>query len=253
MSEITKRRPINWKSVQYSHTGLVRKINEDAMLSLPEQKLWAVADGMGGYEAGNIASDMIISSLKKLKLGGSLNETVNRVEDSLIEVNNLILAYADILLDGRILGSTVVTLIIKGRVGISMWAGDSRLYRYRNRQLEQLTRDHSYVANQVMQGQITAKEAGDHPDSNKITRAVGADSEIYIDINAFSVQLGDIFLLCSDGLYNKVSNNEIAKTLASLSIKQAVNELVLKALDNGADDNVSVVLILGEPDKSARR
>lgn len=253
MSEITKRRPINWKSVQYSHTGLVRKINEDAMLSLPEQKLWAVADGMGGYEAGNIASDMIISSLKKLKLGGSLNETVNRVEDSLIEVNNLILAYADILLDGRILGSTVVTLIIKGRVGICMWAGDSRLYRYRNRQLEQLTRDHSYVANQVMQGQITAKEAGDHPDSNIITRAVGADSEIYIDINAFSVQLGDIFLLCSDGLYNKVSNNEIAKTLASLSIKQAVNELVLKALDNGADDNVSVVLILGEPDKSARR
>jgi len=253
MSEISKRRPINWKSVQYSHTGLVRKINEDAMLSLPEQKLWAVADGMGGYEAGNIASDMIISSLKKLKLGGSLNETVNRVEDNLIEVNNLILAYADILLDGRILGSTVVTLIIKGRVGICMWAGDSRLYRYRNRQLEQLTRDHSYVANQVMQGKITAKEAGDHPDSNIITRAIGADSEIYIDLNAFSVQLGDIFLLCSDGLYNKVSNNEITKTLASLSINQAVNELVLKALDNGADDNVSVVLVLGEPDKSARR
>jgi len=223
------------------------------MLSLPEQKLWAVADGMGGYEAGNIASEMITSSLKKLKLGGSLNETVNRVEDNLIEVNNLILAYADILLDGRILGSTVVTLIIKGRVGICMWAGDSRLYRYRNHQLEQLTRDHSYVANQVMQGKITAKEAGGHPDSNKITRAIGADSEIYIDINAFSVQLGDIFLLCSDGLYNKVSKNEIAKTLASLSIKQAVNELVLKALDNGADDNVSVVLILGEPDKSARR
>jgi len=253
MSKITKRRPINWKSAQYSHKGLVRKINEDAMLCLPEQKLWAVADGMGGYEAGNIASDMIISSLKKLKFGGSLNETVNRVEDNLIEVNNLILAYGDILLDGRILGSTVVTLIIKGRVGICMWAGDSRLYRYRNRQLEQLTRDHSYVANQVMRGQITAKEAGDHPDSNKITRAVGADSEIYIDINAFSVQLDDIFLLCSDGLYNKVSNNEIAKTLASLSINQAVNELVLKALNNGADDNVSVVLILGEPDKSAGR
>ena len=223
------------------------------MLSLPEQKLWAVADGMGGYEAGNIASDMIISSLKKLKFGGSLNETVNRVEDNLIEVNNLILAYGDILLEGRILGSTVVTLIIKGRVGICMWAGDSRLYRYRNHRLEQLTRDHSYVANQVMRGQITTKEAGDHPDSNIITRAIGADSEIYIDINAFSVQLGDIFLLCSDGLYNMVSNNEIAKTLASLSINQAVNELVLKALDNGADDNVSVVLILGEPDKSARR
>ena len=253
MNEITIRRPINWKSAQNRHIGLIREINEDAILSLPDQHLWAVADGMGGYEAGNIASDMIVSTLKNLKLDGSLNEIVNRVEDSLIDVNHRILEYADIMLDGRTLGSTVVTLIIKGRVGICLWAGDSRLYRYRNRQLVQLSRDHSQVEEQVMQGHITPEEADNHPDSNVITRAIGADSEIYIDINAFSVQLGDIFLLCSDGLYNMVSNDEIAHILASQPIEQAVETLIQKVLDNGADDNVSVILVQGEPDKSSRR
>ena len=104
----------------------------------------------------------------------------------------------------------------------------------------------------MIQGHLTPEEAGDHPDSNVITRAIGADSEIYIDINVFSVQLGDIFLLCSDGLYNMVSNNEIVDTLASLPIDQAVDALIQKALDNGADDNVSVILVQGEPDKSSR-
>lgn len=253
MNEITIRRPINWKSAQNRHIGLVREINEDAILSLPDQHLWAVADGMGGYEAGNIASDMIVSTLKNLKLDGSLNEIVNRVEDSLIDINHRILEYADIMLDGRTLGSTVVTLIIKGRVGICLWAGDSRLYRYRNRQLVQLSRDHSQVEEQVMQGHITPEEADNHPDSNVITRAIGADSEIYIDINAFSVQLGDIFLLCSDGLYNMVSNEEVAHILGSQPIEQAVEALIQKALDNGADDNVSLILVQGEPDKSSRR
>ena len=253
MNEITIRRPINWKSAQDRHIGLVRDINEDAIISIPDQNLWALADGMGGYEAGNVASAMIVSSLQNLKLAGSLNEIVNRVEDCLIDVNHRILEYADIMLDGRTLGSTVVALIIKGRVGICLWAGDSRLCRYRKHQLVQLSRDHSQVEEQVMQGYITAEEAGSHPDANVITRAVGADAEIFIDINAFSVQLGDIFLLCSDGLYNVVSNDEIANILANRPIHQAVDALIQKALNNGADDNVSVILVQGEPVKSSAR
>jgi serine/threonine protein phosphatase PrpC len=253
MNEITIRRPINWRSAQDRHIGLVRNINEDAILSMPQQLLWAVADGMGGHEAGYVASDMIVSSLDDLELDGSLNEIVNRVEDCLINVNHRVLEYAEIMLDGRMLGSTVVTLIIKGRVGICLWAGDSRLCRYRNRQLVQLSRDHSHVEEQVMRGRLTAEEAGAHPDANVITRAIGANSEIYIDINAFSVQLGDIFLLCSDGLSNKVSNKEIEEALANRHIDQAVDTLIHKALENGADDNVSVILVQGEPVKTSRR
>ncbi len=252
MDEITKSRPIIWKSVQASHVGLIREINEDSILSMPDQQLWAVADGMGGYEAGNVASDMIVSTLQNLKQSGSLNEVVNRVEDSLIYANHRILKYADNVLEGRTLGSTVVTCVIKGRVGICLWAGDSRLYRYRNRGLVQLSRDHSHVEEQLLQANIMSEEAADHPDSNIITRAIGADTEVYIDINAFSVRLGDIFLLCSDGLHNMVSNNEIEAILARQPIDQAVQALIQKALDNGADDNVSVILVQGEPSEFAR-
>lgn len=246
MKDITVRRPISWRSVEATDVGMVREINEDSILSMPELNLWSVADGMGGYEAGNVASNMVVKSLEATTDKGPLNELVNSVEDSLIDVNHRILEYADIMLDGRTLGSTVVLLLIKGRVGICLWAGDSRLYRFRNKQLDQLSRDHSQVQEQIQQGLLTVEEAENHPESNVITRAIGANEEIYIDINVFSTQLGDIFLLCSDGLYNQVSDDEMAQTLSSYPIDEAVDLLIQKALDNGADDNVSVILVKGE-------
>ncbi len=246
MNDITVKRPLCWNSAQDTHVGMVRKINEDSILSLPDVQLWAVADGMGGYEAGNVASDMIVKSLSSISSKPSLSEMVDCVEDSLLDVNHSILEYADIMLDGRTLGSTVVTLLIKGHSGICQWAGDSRLYRYRKNQLTQLTRDHSQVEELLSQGFISAEEAKEHPDSNVITRAVGATSKLYLDINVFSVQLGDTFLLCSDGLYNMLSEEEISNTIAILPIAQAVAVLMQKALDNGANDNVSVILVNGK-------
>ena len=248
MSDTTIRRPIRWKSAQDTNVGMVREVNEDSIISLPEVQLWAVADGMGGYEAGNVASNMIVKSLGEIINKSSLNEFIDTVEDSLIDVNHRILEYADIMLDGRTLGSTVVCLAIKGHVGVCLWAGDSRLYRYRNNDFIQLSRDHSQVEELVQQGFLTPEEAEVHPDSNVITRAIGASPEIYIDINLFSVQLGDTFLLCSDGLYNMVSKEEMNKTLSSLPIQEAIDTLIQKALDNGANDNVSVILVKGEPD-----
>ena len=246
MKDITVRRPISWRSAHDTNVGLVRQYNEDSLLSLPDQQIWAVADGMGGYEAGNVASNMIVSSLRELKSEERLNRLVNSIEDRLLDVNHRILEYADIMLDGRTLGSTVVTLAIKGRVGVCMWVGDSRLYRYRNRQLVQLSRDHSQVQEQIQQGYITAEQAENHPESNVITRAVGADQDLYVDINVFSTQLGDIFLLCSDGLYNMVSKQLLTDTLASLPIDQAVNSLIDQAIEQGGDDNISVIIIKGE-------
>jgi len=250
MSDTTIRRPIRWNSAQDTNVGMVREVNEDSILSSPELQLWAVADGMGGYEAGNVASNMIVKTLESISNRDSLNDMVNLVEDSLIDANHRILEYADIMLDGRTLGSTVVSLLIKGAVGICLWAGDSRLYRYRNQELLQLSRDHSQVEELVQQGFLTPEEAENHPDSNVITRAIGASTDICIDINVFSVQLGDIFLLCSDGLYNMVSHEQMAETLATLSARDAVDELIQKALDNGANDNVSVIVVKGEPDAS---
>ncbi|VAW56960.1 Protein phosphatase 2C-like, partial [hydrothermal vent metagenome] len=148
-------------------------------------------------------------------------------------------------------GSTVVTLGIKENVGVCLWAGDSRLYRLRNEELIQLSRDHSQVEELVQQGFITAEAAQSHPDSNIITRAIGANAELFIDINVFSSQMGDTFLLCSDGLYNMVKTEEIRQILLQLPINEAVLALIQKALERGANDNVSVILVNGELDAVA--
>lgn len=252
MSDNTISQPVHWFSAQDSNVGMVRKINEDSILSLPETQLWAVADGMGGYEAGNVASNMIVKSLASMTdNSSSLDELINCVEDSLIDANRRILEYADNKLDSRTLGSTVVTLIIKGHAGACLWAGDSRLYRYRDNQLVQLSRDHSQVEELVTAGIISAEEAKNHPNSNVITRAIGTNRDLCIDIDVFSARTGDTFLLCSDGLNNMLSNDEIATTIANFPIKEAVTMLIQKALDNGANDNVSVILVKGETQASS--
>lgn len=110
---------------------------------------------MGGYEAGNVASQMVVQALQTISEDQSLDEFVNSIEDELIGVNHRILEYSDIMLEGRMLGSTVVTLAIKGRVGICLWAGDSRLYRFRCKRLEQLSRDHSEVEEQIQNSIIS--------------------------------------------------------------------------------------------------
>ncbi|HED35862.1 MAG TPA: serine/threonine-protein phosphatase [Gammaproteobacteria bacterium] len=248
MSDTTIRRPIRWSSAENTNVGMVREVNEDSILSAPALQLWVVADGMGGYEAGNVASNMIVQALGELSSLTSISDMVDSVEDCLIDANHRILEYADIMLDGRTLGSTVVTLLIKGHVGICLWAGDSRLYRYRNKQLIQLSRDHSQVEEMLLQGLLTPEEAENHPDSNVITRAIGASQEVYIDIDVFNVQLGDSFFLCSDGLYNMVSDEEICDVISRLPVDEAVETLVQMALDEGANDNVSVILVKGEPD-----
>lgn len=252
MREITIRRPIEWRSAQATHVGKVREINEDSLISLPELHLWAVADGMGGYEAGNHASDMIVQTLSHVDRLRSLSAQIDQIEDALLDVNERIIEYGDIMLDGRTLGSTVVTLLIRGRVGVCQWAGDSRLYRFRNGRLNQLSRDHSQVEEQIQRGILTQEEAENHPESNVITRAVGADSHLFLDINVFSTQLGDTFLLCSDGLYNMLSEAEIIATLLQFDVEEAAQQLIDQALQRGADDNVSVILVKGEKGRAER-
>ncbi len=249
MREITIRRPVVWESALNSHVGMVREVNEDATLSLSEAGFWAVADGMGGYEGGNVASRMVVTALEEFTPANGLSEQVNQIEDRLLEVNRRILEYADIMLEGRTLGSTVVSLLLKGFVGVCMWVGDSRLYRLRNRSMVQLSRDHSQLQEQIEQGYITAEDAQNHPDSNVITRAVGAEGGLYVDINVFSAQSGDTYLLCSDGLYNMVSNEEIAVMLGTDVVERIVKNLVQLALDRGADDNVSAIVVRGRQAK----
>lgn len=243
MSDTTIRRPLKWNTSADSNVGMVRKINEDSIMSKPEAGLWAVADGMGGYEAGDVASKMIVSSLAEIEKHEHLSSFVDDIENKIIDANHRILEYSEIMHDGRTLGSTIISLLIKGQVGVCLWAGDSRLYLLRNNQLQQISRDHSHVQELLDQGTITEEEAINHPDGNVITRAVGTSHEIYVDIKAFNVQLGDTFLLCSDGLYNSVEESDIEQYMRSNDTGDSVKQMIVKSLENGAPDNVSIVLV----------
>lgn len=243
MSDTTIRRPMKWSTSSDTNVGMVRTVNEDSIMQNPESGIWAVADGMGGYEAGDVASNMIVTSLAEIKKCENLDTFVDSIEDKIIDTNQRILEYSQIMHDGRMLGSTVVTLLIKGQVGVCLWAGDSRLYMLRNNQLQQLSRDHSHVQELLDQGAITAEDAINHPDGNVITRAVGTSEELFIDISVFNVQLGDTFLLCSDGLYNSVDEYEIENKMKSQDTDDAVKQLIINALENGAPDNVSIIVV----------
>ena len=247
MTDITVRRPVKWHSAEETNTGMVREVNEDSVMSNSRNGLWAVADGMGGYEAGNVASNMIVSSLKDVRLCEHLDDMVTSIEDCILDVNYRIIEYAEIMHDGRMLGSTVASLMIHGKVGVCLWVGDSRLYRYRDNELIQLSRDHSHVEELLQNGEITPEEVESHPDSNVITRAVGAAEELYVDINVFETQIGDIYMLCSDGLYNSVDKENIIYCLKNFSAENSVKSLISKSLENGAPDNVSVIVIKGVP------
>lgn len=244
---------IRWTSAARTHTGLVRELNEDACLDLPDVGLWAVADGMGGHTLGDVASRTVVESLGKLPTAESLAEFARLARDKLQLVNRQLRMEAA-LREVQVIGSTVVALFACERRCGYLWAGDSRLYLYRNGQLTQLTRDHSQVEEMVSQGALSPQEAIDHPLRHLITRAVGADETLELDEDSLDVEDGDMFLLCSDGLSNEVSEEEICAALVGGNCGQGAEVLVDLALKHGGRDNVSVVVVRAEemqgPDKT---
>jgi len=245
MNDITVRRPIEWICSSATNTGAVRPLNEDALLDKKEISLWVVADGMGGHEAGNVASQMIVEALGDMERPGTLSGYVNELENRIRDVNRRLLEYSEIMLDGKLVGSTFVGFTIYDQIGLCMWMGDSRLYLYRGNELKQLSRDHSQVAELLASGAISEAEAKDHPDANVITRAVGTSDELCIEYDVFNVQVGDVFLLCSDGLYNAVDSENISESLKADTPEHTVDTLIQQALENEARDNVSVIVVKG--------
>ncbi|MHB8404266.1 MAG: PP2C family protein-serine/threonine phosphatase [Gammaproteobacteria bacterium] len=215
-------------------------MNEDAFLDRPDLGVWAVADGMGGHAGGDVASHLVVDRLAQLPANSSLSVLVDTAEDRLLEANRKLLTLA-MRQKERTIGSTVVALFAHGRHAACLWAGDSRLYRIRGRHIQQMMQDHAMVEDLVMSGLITREEAADHPQANRITRAIGAMPSLFLDLELFAVRPGDIYLLCSDGLYKELSDDEIAKTLNN--DERAIDKLIMFALERGARDNVTVVSV----------
>ena len=233
---------MNWLTAAESHPGMRRKINEDVVLTRPDVGLWVVADGMGGHAAGDVAARMVADSLDAMQCPSELAAFVDRVEDTLTDINVRIREHSAEHFGGRTMGCTVVTLLARGRAGIALWAGDSRLYRLREAEFVQVTRDHSPLEDLVEQGVLTEEEAEKHPDSNVITRAVGGQSELRLDIAMFDIEAGDTYLLCSDGLYRELSFDEIKAHLLTDDLNASIQALLQLALERGARDNVSIVI-----------
>lgn len=234
-----------WQSAAISHVGNVRKINEDSLLDRSQQGLWVVADGMGGHSAGDVASQLIVKELGALHLQGGISARVEMLENTLLAVNQELLNIAQGGEAHRVIGSTAVALLIDEHgAAVCAWVGDSRLYRLRDNSIEQLTQDHSQVEEMIGRGEIQRDEAESHPAANVITRAVGGDSRLFIDMEWVDLAKHDRYLLCSDGLYKELSDLEIGSILQhSGTSEQAANALIAQALDRGSRDNVSVIVI----------
>jgi serine/threonine protein phosphatase PrpC len=226
---------------------MVRKVNEDSCLERSDLGLWAVADGMGGHAAGDVASRMVVEALARVQPPGSCEALVVAVENRLREVNQRLRAASASTYQDRVVGSTVAVLGVFANVAVCLWAGDSRIYHFKDGALRRLTRDHSHVQSLVDQGLIGEHEAERHPMANVITRAVGASDSLEIDHVEVTLDGSDRFLLCSDGLTRLVDDPEIEQTLTRAGDREAVQALTHLALVRGAPDNVTSVLVSTHP------
>jgi type VI secretion system protein ImpM len=241
--ETSRVNTIHWRSAARSAVGNIRKINEDAHIERSDIGLWAVADGMGGHEAGDVASKTVVAALSAVPGNDSLESLIEEVAASLAKVNSDLLNMGKEFGPGHVVGSTVVVMLANGKRCAAVWAGDSRLYCCRDGNLEQITRDHSLVAEMSRLGVGSQDGLPDDSVSNVLTRALGAERDLVIDTVSYEARENDVYLLCSDGLVRDVGPGEISDILSKGDCDQSAQELIDLTLSREARDNVTVVVV----------
>lgn len=229
-----------FRFVIQSHVGVIRKANEDC--GLASAKVIAVADGMGGHAAGEVASSTVIQTFKDqisalpAKAEDFQNWLVSTSNSAHSAIGDLVAADHE----KRGMGTTLSSIaVIEDKIGVGH-IGDSRIYRLNNHELKQISIDHTYVQSLVDSGEITQAAAATHPRRNLLIRAIDGIHDVAMDIDLLEVQIGDRFLLCSDGLTGVVSDNEILEQLTKPDLTTAVSQLIELALVAGAPDNVTI-------------
>ena len=237
------------KIVAKTDKGITRENNQDAYAvgELPNEVAWAVVcDGMGGYSGGDIASKLAVKVISE-KITSCYNakmrdSSIKNLLDSAITAANIEvydMAYAHSKLTG--MGTTVVCAIVRGDDVYIAYAGDSRAYIASRDELRQVTTDHSYVQDLVNKGQLTPDEAEHHPNKNYITRAIGIEKHIEVDFVQDTLGDEDVLILCTDGLSNYVSREDLVKDLSDGQYYAFADRLVKRANNNGGGDNITVV------------
>lgn len=225
-----------------SHTGCVRDLNEDSFLLEPASGLWVVADGMGGHEAGEVASASIVAHLATLGVASSAPDLRARFEDRLARAHSEIRRLSEER-GGVTIGSTVAALLAFDGQFACLWSGDSRVYLVRDGVLAQVSRDHTEVQDLLDRGVISPQEAASWPRRNVITHAVGVAEDITIDMRQGEIRPGDVFVLATDGLSAHVDDDEIREGVIGQPPKAACEHLIELVLSRGATDNVTVIVV----------
>ncbi len=241
-----------------THTGMVRSHNEDAIAADGGVGLAVLADGMGGYNAGEVASGIAVAlitsemrqAIPKTNLHALSQEegdlqAVRMLKGVVTKTNTSIFESANSQPQYAGMGTTLVVALFRdNRVSVAH-IGDSRLYRMRNERLDQVTRDHSLLQEQIDSGMLSKEAARRSQNKNLVTRALGIEPEVEPEIHTYDAQPGDIYLLCSDGLNDMVEDEDIELTLNAMgsNLPLAANQLVQMANDNGGRDNISVILV----------
>jgi serine/threonine protein phosphatase PrpC len=198
---------------------------------------------MGGHDAGEVASAMVVEALAHCAAYDTFEDRAADVVAALEAVNASLITLGHSSLEPRTIGSTVVVLLANGEEYRCLWVGDSRAYRLRDDDIVQLTRDHSLVQALVEAGMIEAGEAETHPDANVVTRAIGAANALDVETAGGRLCSGDVFLLASDGLTRLVSSEELLTQVWASDLEQAADSLIDLALARGGPDNVSLILV----------
>jgi serine/threonine protein phosphatase PrpC len=240
-----------YRTAMRTHVGHVRRLNEDSAMTLPERGLWAVADGMGGHQRGDLASSLVTARLAGIAPAANGRDLLRAVLGSLDGCHRELRAAAT---DGEICGCTVVVLLASEGRFACLWAGDSRLYALRAGRLLQLTHDHSVVQELIDSAEISPAAAREHPWRNRVTRAIGVGERLELEALQGEIQPGDRFLLCTDGLTGEVEDAVIDQALSTPVIEDAADRLLALTLAKRARDNVTLVVVeADDPDPTLPR
>jgi len=232
-----------------SDVGLIRQNNEDSWKLLNDEQFYAIADGMGGHQAGEVASHETVERLCALvhERNEFLQRDILQVQDILKtiiqEVNTAIYLIGHESSEHRGMGTTLCCIQLHSQGLIYAHVGDSRIYRLRNGELEQLTHDHSLLCELIDQGQLDEQQAQDFSYKNIITKAIGTESYVDPSVSHCSIEPGDMILLCTDGLSDLVSQSEIQDVMLTHSEEEIAKVLVRRAKQHGGNDNITVILV----------
>ena len=242
-----------------SDVGRKRKGNEDALCLNDEQRLYVVADGMGGHAAGEVASRVAVDAIAEFVelTGGNqeitwpfgLDETIsyegNRLKTAVRHANTRVIEATRESAEYEGMATTVAAVLVDGDIANLAHVGDSRIYLWNGESIQQLTRDHSWVNEQIENGAISPEQARSHPLRNVVTRALGGRADLVVDIQSRRMAPGDMLLLCSDGLTTMIPDDGIARILRESDgdVARATTALVSEANERGGEDNITVVLL----------